>query len=103
MFAAGTTAIGMTDDVAKGIVDRFRSLPIAHSAVLTGRTFADVIYNAGILFVLMATGFAIGWRVDTGIGSLIAGFGLLLLFAYAMAWLGRVPRLNVPTVEVASR
>ena len=57
VFAAGTTAIGMTDDVAKGIVDRFRSLPIAHSAVLTGRTFADVIYNAGILVVLMATGF----------------------------------------------
>ena len=88
VFAAGTTAIGMTDDVAKGIVDRFRSLPIAHSAVLTGRTFADVIYNAGILCVLMATGFVIGWRVDTGIGSLIAGFGLLLLFAYAMVWLG---------------
>ena len=100
VFAAGTTAIGMTDDVAKGIVDRFRSLPIAHSAVLTGRTFADVIYNAGILCVLMLTGFVIGWRVDTGIGSLIAGFGLLLLFAYAMVWLGVFLGLNVPTVEV---
>ena len=103
VFAAGTTAIGMTDDVAKGIVDRFRSLPIAHSAVLTGRTFADVIYNAGILFVLMATGFAIGWRVDTGIGSLIAGFGLLLLFAYAMVWLGVFLGMNVPTVEVGQQ
>ena len=103
VFAAGTTAIGMTDDVAKGIVDRFRSLPIAHSAVLTGRTFADVIYNAGILFVLMATGFVIGWRVDTGIGSLIAGFGLLLLFAYAMVWLGVFLGLNVPTVEVGQQ
>ena len=102
VFAAGTTAIGMTDDVAKGIVDRFRSLPIAHSAVLTGRTFADVIYNAGILCVLMATGFVIGWRVDTGIGSLIAGFGLLLLFAYAMVWLGVFLGLNVPTVEVGA-
>jgi ABC transporter DrrB family efflux protein len=103
VFAAGTTAIGMTDDVAKGIVDRFRSLPIAHSAVLTGRTFADVIYNAGILCVLMATGFVIGWRVDTGIGSLIAGFGLLLLFAYAMVWLGVFLGLNVPTVEVGQQ
>ena len=103
VFAAGTTAIGMTDDIAKGIVDRFRSLPIAHSAVLTGRTFADVIYNAGILFVLMATGFVIGWRVDTGIGSLIAGFGLLLLFAYAMVWLGVFLGLNVPTVEVGQQ
>ena len=48
-----TTAIGMADDMAKGIIDRFRSLPMARSAVLTGRTFADVIYNAGILVVLM--------------------------------------------------
>ena len=103
VFAAGTTAIGMTDDVAKGIVDRFRSLPIAHSAVLTGRTFADVIYNAGILFVLMATGFVIGWRVDTGIGSLIAGFALLLLFAYSMVWLGVFLGMNVPTVEVGQQ
>ena len=103
VFAAGTTAIGMTDDVAKGIVDRFRSLPIAHSAVLTGRTFSDVIYNAGILCVLMATGFVIGWRIDTGIGSLIAGFALLLLFAYAMVWLGVFLGLNVPTVEVGQQ
>jgi ABC transporter DrrB family efflux protein len=103
VFAAGTTAIGMADDIGKGIVDRFRSLPMARSAVLTGRTFADVIYNAGILFVLMATGFVIGWRVDTGIGSLLAGFGLLLAFAYAMAWLGVYLGLMVPTVEVGQQ
>ena len=64
----------MADDIAKGIIDRFRSLPIARSAVLTGRTFSDVIYNAGILIVLMADrSSSIGWRVHTGIGSLIAG------------------------------
>src|SRR5687767_15414905 len=65
VFASATTAIGMTDDVNKGIIDRFRSLPMSRSAVLTGRTFSDVIYNAGILVVLMATGFAIGWRVES--------------------------------------
>ena len=64
VFAAGTTAIGMTDDVSKGIIDRFRSLPMARSAVLTGRTFADVVYNAGILIVLMLSGLVVGWRVD---------------------------------------
>ena len=64
VFAAGTTAIGMTDDVNKGIIDRFRSLPMSRSAVLTGRTFSDVIYNAGILVVLMLSGFVVGWRVD---------------------------------------
>jgi ABC transporter DrrB family efflux protein len=103
VFASGTTAIGMTDDIAKGIVDRFRSLPMAHSAVLTGRTFADVVYNAGILVVLMLTGLAIGWRVDTGLASLVAGFGLLLLFAYAMVWLGVWLGRHVPTVEVGQQ
>ncbi|HEY6608987.1 MAG TPA: ABC transporter permease [Candidatus Limnocylindria bacterium] len=103
VFAAGTTAIGMTDDVAKGIVDRFRSLPIANSAILTGRTVADVIYNGGIVIVLMATGFVIGWRVETGIPSLVAGFVLLLLFAYAMVWLGVFLGLNVKTVEVGQQ
>ena len=102
VFAAGTTAIGMTDDVQKGIVDRFRSLPMARSAVLTGRTFSDVIYNAGILVVLMLSGLFVGWRVDN-LPALAAGFVLLLLFAYAMTWLGVWMGMNVPTVEVANQ
>jgi ABC-2 type transport system permease protein len=102
VFAAGTTAIGMTDDINKGIIDRFRSLPMSRSAVLTGRTFADVVYNAGILVVLMVTGFVVGWRVE-GVASLVAGFGLLLLFAYAMVWLGVYLGMNVPTVEVGNQ
>jgi ABC-2 type transport system permease protein len=103
VFASATTAIGMTDDVNKGIIDRFRSLPMARSAVLTGRSFADVIYNAGILVVLMLSGLFVGWRVQTGIVELLAGIGLLLLFAYAMAWLGIWMGLHVPTVEVAQQ
>jgi ABC-2 type transport system permease protein len=102
VFAAGTTAIGMADDVHKGIIDRFRSLPMSRSAVLTGRTFSDVIYNAGILVVLMVTGFIIGWRVES-IPALIAGFLLLLFFAYGMVWLGVWLGLNVPTVEVGQQ
>ena len=102
VFAAATTAIGMTDDVNKGIIDRFRSLPMARSAVLTGRTFSDVIYNAGILMVLMVTGFIVGWRFES-IPSLIAGFALLLFFAYGMTWLGVWLGLNVPTVEVGQQ
>ena len=102
VFAAATTAIGMTDDVNKGIIDRFRSLPMSRSAVLTGRTFSDVIYNAGILVVLMATGFVVGWRVES-LPALAAGFALLLFFAYGMAWLGVWLGLMVPTVEVAQQ
>jgi ABC-2 type transport system permease protein len=103
VFAAATTAIGMTDDINKGIIDRFRSLPMARSAVLTGRTLSDVVYNGGILIVLMLSGFVVGWTVRTGIPELVAGVALLLLFAFAMAWIGVWLGLSVPTVEVAQQ
>ena len=103
VFAAATTAIGMCDDINKGIIDRFRSLPMARSAVLLGRTSADVVYNAGILIVLMISGVAVGWSVNTGFIAFIEGFALLLLFAFAMSWVGVWLGLNVPTVEVAQQ
>ncbi len=102
-FAAATTAVGMTDDVHKGIIDRFRSLPMARSAVLTGRTLSDVVYNGGILVVLMLSGLVVGWTVRTGIPELLAGIGLLLLFAFAMSWIGVWLGLSVPSVEVAQQ
>jgi ABC transporter DrrB family efflux protein len=102
-FASATTAVGMTDDINKGIIDRFRSLPMARSAVLTGRTTADVIYNAGILVVLMISGLAVGWRVHTGILEFLAGVGLLLLFTFAMSWIGVWFGISVPSVEVAQQ
>ena len=103
VFAAATTAIAMCDDINKGIIDRFRSLPMARSAVLTGRTSSDVVYNAGILIVLMASGVVVGWTVHTGIAGLLQGYALLLLFAFAMAWIGVWLGLSVPTVEVAQQ
>jgi ABC-2 type transport system permease protein len=102
-FASATTAIGMVDDMNKGIIDRFRSLPMARSAVLTGRTFADVVYNGGILIVLMLSGLAVGWGVHTGIPEFLVGVGLLLLFAFAMSWIGVWLGLSVPTVEVGQQ
>jgi ABC transporter DrrB family efflux protein len=102
-FASATTAIGMTDDMAKGIIDRFRSLPMARSAVLTGRSFADVIYNAGILVVLMISGWFVGWTVRTDVLQFLAGLGLLLLFAFAMSWIGVWLGLSVPSVEVGQQ
>jgi ABC transporter DrrB family efflux protein len=103
VFACGITAIGMTDDVQKGIIDRFRSLPMARSAVLSGRSLSDVVYNAGILVVLMVTALFVGWTVRTGFTEFLAGVGLPLLFAFAMSWLGIFMGLNVPTVEVANQ
>jgi ABC transporter DrrB family efflux protein len=103
VFAAGITAIGIADDIGKGIIDRFRSLPMARSAVLTGRSFSDVVYNLGILVVLMLSGLFVGWGVRTGIPELLAGVALLLLFAFAMSWLGIWLGLMVPSVEVAQQ
>jgi ABC-2 type transport system permease protein len=102
-FASVTTAVGMTDDVNKGLLDRFRSLPMARSAVLSGRALADLVYNAGILVVLMVSGFAVGWRVHTGVLEFLAGTGLLLLVTFSMSWIGVWIGLKVPTVEVANQ
>ena len=103
VFAAGITAIGIADDIGKGIIDRFRSLPMARSAVLTGRSLSDVVYNLGILIVLMLSGLFVGWSVRTGIPEFLAGVALLLLFAFAMSWLGIWLGLMVPSVEVAQQ
>jgi ABC transporter DrrB family efflux protein len=103
IFATATVAIGMADDMTKGIIDRFRSLPMARSAVLTGRTLSEVVYNVGILIVLMLSGLFVGWTVHTGPLEFLAGLGLLLGFAFAMAWVGVWLGLSVPTVEVAQQ
>ena len=103
VFAAATVAIGMCDDINKGIIDRFRSLPMSRAAVLTGRTTSEVVYNAGILVVLMVAGLAVGWSVHTDLVSFLEGVALLLAFAYAMAWLGVWLGVVVPTVEVAQQ
>ena len=103
VFATATTAVGMNDDLNKGIIDRFRSLPMARSAVLSGRTLSDVVYNAGILVVLMLSGLVVGWRVHTGFGEFLGGVALLLLFAFVMAWIGVWLGLSLRTVEVTQQ
>ncbi len=76
---------------------------MARSAVIFGRTLSDVVYNAGILVILMVTGLFVEWQVRTGPLEFLGGVGLLLLFTFAMSWLGVWIGLNVPTVEVAQQ
>jgi ABC transporter DrrB family efflux protein len=102
-FSSATTAIGMTDDMAKGIIDRFRSLPMARSAVLTGRSFSDAIYQTGILCVLMVSGLLVGWSVNNGAVDFLIGVALLVAFAFTMSWVGIWLGLSVPTVEVGQQ
>jgi ABC transporter DrrB family efflux protein len=103
IFASITTAIGMTDDINKGLIDRFRSLPMARSAVLSGRALFDLIYQSGILVVLMLSGLAVGWRVHTSVPEFLAGVGLLLLFIFTMSWVGIWMGVVVRTVESANQ
>jgi ABC transporter DrrB family efflux protein len=100
-FTCATTCIAMADDLSRGVFDRFRSLPMARSAVLAGRTFADLAF-AGVTTAAMAlTGLLVGWRTDSTPRMVLAGFGLLALFAYAFLWIGAVIGLSVRSVEVA--
>ena len=102
IFGATLTGAGLADDIQKGIIDRFRSLPMARSAVLVGRTTSDVLNNVLVIVVMSTTGLIIGWRIRTSVGEALAGFVLLLLFAYAMSWIMAVVGLVVPTPEVVN-
>ena len=100
VFGATFTGAGLADDMQKGIIDRFRSLPMSRSAVVVGRTASDVIYNLLSLLIMALTGLVVGWRVHGSILDTVLGFGLLLLFAYAISWMMALVGLMVPSVEV---
>jgi ABC-2 type transport system permease protein len=100
-FGAGITAIGLADDLQKGIVDRFRSLPMSRAAVLVGRTTSDLLNNLFVVVVMSLTGLLVGWRIHTGPGKGLLGYLLLLAFGYAMSWISAVIGLSVKSVEVA--
>ena len=102
IFGATTTGAGLADDIQKGIIDRFRSLPMARSAVLVGRTTSDVLNNVLVIVIMSVTGLIIGWRIRTSVGEALLGFVLLLLFAYAMSWIMAVVGLVVPSPEVVN-
>ncbi|MFP5330941.1 MAG: ABC transporter permease [Acidimicrobiia bacterium] len=102
VFGATFTGAGLAEDMQKGIIDRFRSLPMSRSAVVLGRTASDVAYNVLTLLIMGLTGLIVGWRINTGIVEALAGFGLLLLFAYAMSWVMALVGLLVPSVEVVN-
>ena len=101
VFGSGQTALGLTEDLSKGVIDRFRSLPMARSAVLAGRTLADLVRNAGVLSLMMVVGFVIGFRYETNLLSFLAGVALALLFAYALSWVMGTIGLLVGNPEAA--
>lgn len=103
IFGATITGAGLAEDMQKGIIDRFRSLPMSRSAVLVGRTASDVLNNVIVIIVMSLTGLAIGWRIRSSPLDALAGFLLLLLlFAYAVSWMVAWIGLLVPSPEVVN-
>ena len=85
-FGGFTTGLGLNEDVHQGLIDRFRSLPMARSAVLAGRTLADIPTNLFALAIVVGVGLLIGFSFQTGAGQVVAGVGILILFGYAFSW-----------------
>jgi ABC transporter DrrB family efflux protein len=97
------TAVALVTDMSSGIIDRFRSLPMSRAAVLAGRTIADLLTQVIGLTVTACVGLAIGWRVHTGPGDVIAAFALALLFGYAFTWAGACLGMVLRSPEAAQQ
>ena len=101
-FNSAATTVGMAEDLKQGVIDRFRSLPMANSAVLLGRTTSDVVRGLLTLAVLMITGVIVGWRIHDGVVDALAAVLLLIAFGFAMSWVGAWIGLYMPSPEVAN-
>ena len=100
-FGSTQTGVGLADDLAKGLIDRFRSLPMARSAVLAGRTLSDSVRNAFVVMLMLIVGTLIGFRIETNAVAALAAVGVGLLFGFAMSWISATIGMSVGNVETA--
>ncbi|MFC4128542.1 ABC transporter permease [Nocardia rhizosphaerae] len=100
-FNAAFTTVGLAGDLQKGIIDRMRTLPMSRLAVLMGRTLSDLVVNVLSLGVMVICGYIVGWRIHGSLADAALAFAIILLFAFAMSWVGALTGLISPTVEVA--
>jgi ABC-2 type transport system permease protein/oleandomycin transport system permease protein len=100
-FGSTGTAIGLSEDLQKGLIERFRALPMARSAVLAGRTTADLIRNVLVVALMTGVGYLVGFRITTSAGEFILGALILLLFSYTLSWGFAAIGLSAPTSETA--
>ncbi|MEU8135641.1 ABC transporter permease [Streptodolium elevatio] len=101
-FATAGSSAGIAEDMTKGLIDRFRSLPMARGAVLTGRTIADLVQTALTMVVLIVVALLVGWRVHEGIPKALGAIALMLLLGYSFTWIGALIGLSVRTPEAAT-
>jgi ABC-2 type transport system permease protein/oleandomycin transport system permease protein len=100
-FGALQTGVGLAEDLGKGLIERFRSLPMARSAVLAGRTTADLVRNLLVVTLMVAMGFLVGFRVHTNAIAFLAAFALLLFFSFSLSWVFALLGLTAPNAEAA--
>jgi ABC transporter DrrB family efflux protein len=100
-FGALNTGVGLAEDLQTGLIERFRSLPMARSAVLAGRTTADLVRNIFVVALMFIVGYAVGFRVSTDFLQFLAGVAILLLFAFSLSWLFSIVGLIAPNAETA--
>jgi ABC-2 type transport system permease protein len=100
-FGAIQTGIGLAEDLHKGLIERFRSLPMARSAVLAGRTLADLVRNVFVVALMIVVGYMVGFRVQTGVLGLLAGVAVILLFGFSLTWIFAIIGLSAPNAETA--
>jgi len=100
-FGSINTGIGLAEDLQKGLIERFRSLAMARSAVLAGRTLADAVRNLFVIALMVAVGFLVGFRVHTNVAGFLAGVGIMLLFGFAMSWVMALIGLSTGSAEGA--
>ena len=98
-FGSLTTGVGLAEDLQKGLVDRFRSLPMARSAVLTGRTIADLVRNMFVVVVMLIVGLLVGFRPEADVTGWAGAMGLMLLLSFAFSWIGATIGLLMRSVE----
>jgi ABC-2 type transport system permease protein len=101
VFGSIQTGVALAEDLNKGLIERFRSLPMARSAVLAGRTLADLVRNVFVIALMVIVGFLVGWRVHVNVFSVLAGLGVMLLFAHALSWVFAIVGLSSPNAEAA--
>lgn len=101
VFGAMQTGVGLADDLSKGMIDRFRSLPMARSAVLAGRTISETIRNIVTIALMVGVGYLAGFRFHQGIGEALLALSLTLLFGFAFSWISATIGILVKSVETA--
>lgn len=101
-FAVAPAAVGLADDMTKGLIDRFRSLPMSRAAVISGGVVSNLVQQLAILLIMMFCGVLVGWRVENGVVAFLAAVVLLLAFAFSFLWVGALIGLSVGNPQVAA-